>query len=249
MKKIIAGSVLLILVSVLFWGCTKKTETLTSPLLNDYYPLQTARAFIYRMDSTIPAPFGTALIVHSYQAKDTIESTFTDNTGRLSYRIFRFVRDVAGTQPWQFAATYVATPAGNRIEYVDNNFRFIKLALPIKDDYSFKAHTYIDTKSLNSLVPYLDEWEYTYQNVGQPYTVSGKTYSETVTVAQHDETTPSGPFNPASYQQRNLGIEVYAKGVGLIYKEFLHWTYQTTPPPAKFEDGSFGVKLSLITYY
>ncbi len=248
MKKILATSVISAIVIVVLYGCGKETETFTGPALSEYYPLKVGRTSFYLMDSTVPAPFGTALLVKSYQAKDSVEASFTDNQGRLSYRIFRYIRDVAGTQNWRFAATYVATPTRESVEYVDNNMRFIKLRLPLRENFTFKAHSYIDTKSLNTLVSYLDEWEYEYLNVGKPYTVLNKAYAETVTVAQHDETTPPGPFNPNNYQQRNYGLEVYAKDAGLIYKEFLHWTYQTTPPPAKYEDGSYGVKLRLISY-
>lgn len=228
-------------------GCKKQTETINTLSIKDYYPLQVGRSLLYQLDSTVLAPFGTALVVKSYQAKDSIESTFTDNQGRLSYRIFRFIRNLAGTQPWAFASTYVATPTANGIEYVDNNLRFIKLQLPLKNDYSFKAHSYIDTKSLNSTVNYLDEWEYSYEKAGEPFAINNRTFDSTITVAQHDETTPDVPFTPAiPYQQHNFGKEVYAKGIGLVYKEFLHWTWQSTPPPSKYEDGSFGVKLTYI---
>lgn len=243
MKKLFEATFVLLFILA---GCSKETETLNSASLADFYPLRTGTSLLYRLDSTVLAPFGTALVVKSYQAKDSVESTFTDNQGRLSYRIFRYIRDTAGKQPWSFASTHVATPTATGVEYVDNNLRFLKLQLPIRNDFSFKGHSYIDTKSLNSTVTYLDEWEYRYEKVGEPYTIKNTTFDSTITVLQHDETTPEGPFNPASYQQRNYGAEVYAKGVGLIYKEFLHWTWQTTPAPAKFEDGSYGVKLTLI---
>ncbi len=234
----------------IFWaGCKKETESFNSPSLNSYYPLQVGKIFIYRLDSTVTFSFGSRLVVHSYQARDSVESMFTDQQGRPTYRIFRSIRDTLGKQPWTFAATYTATQTPNTIEYVDNNMRFLKLHLPIIDGYTWKAHSYIDTKSLNSTVTYLDEWEYEYKNYGQPTTIRNKTFDSTVTVFQHDETSPPGPFDPNNYQQRNYGLEIYAKGVGLIYKEFLHWTYQTTPPPPKYEDGSYGVKLQLINYY
>lgn len=247
MKRIAAASLVLLLLMVAE-GCRKETETFNTATLNDYYPLQPGKTFLYRLDSTVLASFGSALTVKSYQAKDTIESTFSDNQGRLSYRIFRFVRDTAGLKPWQFAATYYATPTKKSVEYVDNNLRFLKLTAPITEGNSWKGNSYIDTKSLNTSVPYLDEWQYEYKDFGRAFKVFNTTYSSTVTVYQQDETTPPGPFDPKNYQQRNLGTEVYAKGVGLVYKEFLHWTWQTTPPPARFEDGSYGVKLRLISY-
>jgi len=246
MKKLSPLVVVFLLVIALA-GCGKESETLDTAALNEYFPLQVGKSYLYRLDSTIPASFGSALIVKSYQAKDSIESTFTDNQGRLSYRIFRTIRDTAGIQPWRFSATFVATQTNEWIEYVDNNLRFVKLHAPVTEGYTWKAHSFIDTKSLNTTVSYLDEWEYEYRDVGQPYVGLTKTYDSTVTVFQQDETTPPGPFDPNNYQQKNFGTEVYAKGVGLVYKEFLHWTWQTTPPPAKYEDGSYGVKLRLIS--
>ncbi len=246
MKKIVAAS--FVIISLLFfYSCKKQTETFASESINEYYPLQSGKTYLYRLDSTIPAPFGSSLIIKSYQAKDSIESSFSDNQGRQSYRIFRYTRDTSGTKPWSFAATYFATPANQTLEYVDNNLRFIKLHLPIREGYTWRAHSFIDTKSINTPVSYLDEWEYEYRNVGESFTILNKSYDSTITVFQHDETTPSGPFNPNNYQQRNLGQEIYAKGVGLIYKEFLHWTWQITPKQG-YEDGSYGVKLRLISY-
>lgn len=247
MKNILGCSLIFLLLMMALISC-KKQDTYSSEPLSDYYPLAIGKSYLYRLDSTILAPFGTALITKSYFAKDTIESTFFDNQGRLSYVIYRFVSDISGTQPWQFASTYVATPTNEWIEYVDNNLRFIKLHSPISENYSWKAHSFIDTKSLNTPVPYLDEWEYQYQDLGSSYDVLNKTFDSTVTVFQQDETTPPGPFDPNNYQQKNYGVEVYAKGVGLIYKDFLHWTWQTTPPPSKYEDGSFGVRLRLISH-
>lgn len=247
MNKIVGTSFVLFCFFVLA-GCAKESETFETALLSDYYPLQTGKTFTYRLDSTVLASFGTSLVVKSYQAKDSIESTFTDNQDRLSYRIFRLIRDTAGLKPWQFAATFFVTPTLQQVEFVDNNMRFIKLRAPVTEGNTWKGNSYIDTKSLNTSVGYLDEWQYEYRNVSNPYNVSNTTYDSTVTVYQQDETTPAGPFNPQNYQQRNLGTEVYAKGIGLIYKEFLHWTWQTTPPPARYEDGSYGVKLTLISH-
>lgn len=244
MKRIAVVSLTLCLVALLN-SCTKKTETFTSAAISDYAPYQVGKVYIYRLDSTVVAPFGTALIVKSYQAKDSVESTFNDNQGRLSYRIFRYTRDTSGTQAWKFAATYYATTTSQSLEYVDNNMRFLKLHSPFTDGFSWKAHTYIDTRS--SYV-YFDDWNYEYQNLNQPYIVLNKTFDSTVTVFQHDETSPNGPFDKNfDRQDHNNGVEVYAKNIGLIYRDFLHWTWQKNPIPA-FEDGSYGVKLRLISH-
>jgi hypothetical protein len=199
------------------------------------------------MDSTITAAFGASLLVVSYIAKDSVESAFFDNQGRTSYRIDRFTTDTLQTQGWQYKSSYFVTPTANDIEVVDdNNYRFIKLVSPITDGRTWKGNSYIDTKSAGSPVNYLDDWDYMYQNVNEPFAVLKGTLDSTVTVIQRDETIPEGPFNPEFYQQRNYSVEVYAKGIGLVYKEFLHTTWQTTPAPSSYEDGSYGIKLNLI---
>ncbi len=232
---------------LLMTGCKKQTETPVNPSIFDYLPLQTGRVLVYRLDSTVTPPFGVSLVVKSYLLKDSIESSFTDNTGRTSFRINRYITDTLSAQGWNYLSTYYITPATTTIEVVDdNNYRFIKLAAPVMTGQSWKGNAYIDTKSAYSQVTYLDNWDYTYQNVDQPFTVNKGTLDSTLTVLQRDETIPEGPFDPNNYQQRNYSIEVYAKGIGLIYKGFLHWTWHTSPPPAAYQDGSYGIRLNLI---
>jgi hypothetical protein len=247
MKKLFAVSLVFVTAFILSVGCDPKTETLDAGLISDYYPLKVGTSLLYRLDSTVRGPSGAELVVRSYQAKDSVESTFLDNQGRQSYRIFRFIRNLAGTQPWQFAATFFATPTQRSVEYVDNNLRFIKLVAPIRNNYTFKAHSFIQADPGTSQFSYLYDWEYEYENVGEPYKIGNTMYENTITVLQQDETFPEGPFNPAlAAQIRTLGVEVYAKGIGLIYKEFLYWNWQRNPPPAKFEEASYGVKLTLL---
>jgi hypothetical protein len=240
MKRILLTT----LSAIVLFSCKKQTEALSTPALSDYFPLKIGNTLFYRLDSTVSTAFGASLTVKSYQAKDSVEATFTDNQGRLSYRIYRYIRDTAGLQPWRFASTLFATPTDQAIEYVENNMRFVKLTAPLRAGYSFKAHSFIDTKP-PSPVSYLDEWDYMYEKVGERFTIKNRTFDSTITVFQQDETSPNVPFNPNEYQQRNYGREVYAKGVGLIYKEFLHWTWQAAPVRG-YEDGSYGVKLTLL---
>src|SRR5262249_27581998 len=199
--------------------------------------------YLYRLDSSLIPLTGNDLDVHSYIARDSIADTIRDNENRLAYRVYRFVTDTLQTEPWQSVGTYYVTPVNHAIEVMDeNNLRFIKLKEPIRNDFSWNGNSYIDTKSAGSPYQYLDGWNYIYQNVGQTYTGTYQTFSNTITVLQQDETSPPGAFDPNNYQQRNYSVEVYAQGIGLVYKEFLHWTWQTTPPPSHYESDSYGIK-------
>ncbi len=238
----------IVCISTLF-GCKKQTDTLPLSSAASYLPLQTGKRFIYRLDSTVYLSFGSASRVISYLAKDSIVSTFADNTGRTSYTVYRYTTDTLQQSPWQYKSAYYITPTAHSAEVVDdNNFRFIKLAEPITEGYTWKGNSYLDTRSDASAVQYLYNWEYVYQNVGMPYQLLDATFENTITVLQQDNTFPEGDFDPQFYQQRNYSVEVYAKDIGLIYKDFLHWTWQTDPPPAHYEDGSYGIRLSLIDH-
>lgn len=243
MKKNVFIPLFICVIAFVQLSCKKETEVLSLASYNAYYPLQVGKMFVYRCDSTVPCCFNANLIIKSYLVKDTVESTFNDNEGRFSYRIFRYLRDTAELTPWTFAYTFYATPTGNNVEYVEDNFRFIKLQNPVANNISWKGNRYINTSSFDYL--YLDNWDYSYQNIDNKFVTRGITYDSTVTISQVDEFDPDGPFDPnLSYQQRNFSTEVYAKGIGLVYKELLHWVWQGNA----YEDGAYGVKLSLIKH-
>ena len=228
-------------------GCSK-TETISGITMNDIYPLKTGKVYFYRLDSTVLANFNQNLVVHSYNAKDSVENEFTDNQGRKSFRIFRYLRDTLNTKSWTYTATYVATFDANRVEYIDNNLRFVVLTNLPKETTTWKGTQFINTIS-PSPFSYFYDWNFQYQNVGNSFNVRKGIIQDTYTVFQQDETLPDISFNPNNYQERSLSKEVYANGIGLIYKEFLRWVYQ--PPTAinkYYQEGSYGIKLSLIDY-
>lgn len=249
MRRIASILPLLILIAFVT-GCKKENESITIPGANDYYPLSAGKYSVYRLDSTVTVNFGAALVVRSYTAKDSIISTFNDNLGNTSYLVYRYLSDTLMSQSWAYQSAYYITPFKNKVEVTDaNNMRFIKLTIPIQDGNNWKGNTYIDTKSFESDVRYMDEWDYTYENVNSPYVAGAITYDSTATVLQKDILFPDAPFDVNAFQQRDLSVEVYGKNVGLVYKEFLHWVWQPAASQSSishYEDGSFGIKLTLL---
>ncbi|MFY7964810.1 MAG: hypothetical protein ACOVO1_07920 [Chitinophagaceae bacterium] len=236
---------LIVVLSTFFFSCKKSMETLTPIVINDLYPITVGKTFIYRLDSTLPINFGASLATKSYQAKDSVESNFMDASGRNSFRIFRYLRDTLGIQPWTFTATYYTTIETNKIEYNDNNLRFITLVNPVSYNTSWKGNAYINT-ILPSPFYYFDNWDYHYTKLDEPFTCIKGNIQNTYTVLQQNTKVQQGNFNPSFYDEKNYSIEVYAKGIGLIYKDFIHYTWQPTPAPARFQDDSWGIRLNLI---
>src|SRR5665213_2518842 len=233
-------------ISVLMISCKKENEIFTSESVNDYYPLQVGKYITYNLDSTIYLAFGARDTVISYQAQDRVDAQITDNLGRPAYRIIRYLR-TDSTQDWMPDNTFMAVPTGNSIEYVESNLRFLKLEMPIKENFTWKGNSYIDTYSTVSDVQYLDDWDYIYDSLDVPLTINSVNIDSTIKVDERDEFLGQDPSIPGTqYAEKTYSVEKYGKGIGLVYREFLHWEYQggQTGVPGYFV--GFGIKLSII---
>ncbi len=231
-----------------FISCTKQDTISSSFKAINYYPVAAGKVWIYRLDSTTTPDFGSALVITSYHIKDSVATSFLDNTNRTSWIVYRFISDTLELTGWQSLSTYYITPTATDIEVLDdNNQRFIKLVTPVVPNKTWQGNSYIDTRSITSPVQYLDGWNYIYAAVDSSYTTLAGVIDSTVTVLQQDETSPEGAFNPDYFQQRDYSVEVYAKGIGLVYKDFLHWIWQPgDQQPGSYQDGSYGIRLNLI---
>lgn len=234
------------LLLMIFSACSEKEEFSTAAI-EEYSPLQTGKYITYQIDSLVYTNFGTRDTTRTYQVKFVTDSLITDNLGRPAYRIFRFIRANAG-DAWQPDNTFLAVNTGKSLEFTENNMRFIKLKQPIRNEYSWKGNSFIDTYSFNSEVRYMDDWDYTYQNVGEPASVGTYNLDKTITVAQRDEII-GNPDDPSSYSEKNISFEKYASGIGLVYKYFLHNEYQppTTPSGNGYTNG-YGITLTMIDH-
>ncbi|MEO7308050.1 MAG: hypothetical protein ABIR78_10460 [Ferruginibacter sp.] len=237
---------LIIISTVLFSACKKSVDVLETATVNQYSPLQVGKYITYNLDSTVFINFGTKDTVIKYQVKHVIDAQITDNLGRPAYRIIRYIRKTAAN-PWTPDNTFMAVATDFAFEFIENNMRYLKLKGPIRNGYSWKGNSYIDTYSLNSTVKYLDDWNYTYDSVNVAQTFGAFTLDSTLKVDQRDEII-GNPSDLNSYHEINFGAEKYAKGIGLIYRNFLHVEYQPpTPGRGGYKQG-YGVKLTMIDH-
>ncbi len=229
----------------MFNSCKKTTEDLNLLSINDYNPLQEGKYITYKLDSLIYINFGKKDTTVSYEVKYFIDAKINDNLGRPAYRIIRYIRK-SSDKPWIPEATFMAVNTQNSLEFIENNLRFIKLSLPIKEYHSWKGNSFIETYSSNSTLRYLDNWDYTYSSIGIQEKIGEFTLDDVVTIDQRNETI-GNPSDPASYSEINIAEEKYAKGIGLVYRNFFHKEYQPGPP-GYVADGSYGVIYTMIDH-
>jgi len=180
-----------IAVSFLF-SCTKKIEEFQTASLNDYYPLGVGKYITYRLDSTVFTNFGQNTEIHSWQEKAVIESQIPDNLGRPSYRVFRYLRDTSGLQPWTQAGVYFITPLPDQVEVIEDNLRFIKMHLPIKEKFSWRGNSYLNFEPYSALYSFtndndMDLWDYHYENIHDVFQYNQATLADVVNIVQIDE--------------------------------------------------------------
>jgi len=227
-----------LLFSVAVFGCKKATESPSSLGLADitsYCPMKLGKVFIYRMDSS-NAVLGNFVTSH-YLAKDSVVNTFVDNQGRTCYLIFRYLTDTLVSQPYQYNQSYYVAYDKNKIEFVDaNNRRFINLVNPVSTYTTWYGNSQIDSLQISQNTSFAG-WQYQYTTVNQPYTVFDSTFPNTVTILQNADSSSVIPSETYS-------TEVYAQGVGLIYKQIIDYFYQSSG----VEDGCFELTLNLVSY-
>lgn len=234
----------LLIIILFFTSCKKENEILIPTTVNDYYPLEIGKYINYDLDSTLFLSFGTVKTIISYQAQDRVTDSLKDNLGRPSFRVNRYIRKNA-SMPWTYSTTFLVTNTGGSIELVENNLRYVKLAFPISQDFIWKGNTFINTTSLEPDLRYLDNWDYTYDSLNAPLNFNAVTIDSTLKVMERDEFTGQDPSVPGTlYAEKNYSVEKYGKGIGLIYREFIHWVYQGKENGRGYYEG-YGVKLTI----
>ena len=244
MKKIIP----LFTLVILFAACKKESEQLQITPISDYAPLTVGKYVTYSLDSLVYINFGSTEAHRLYEVKYLTADSLTDLLGRKAFRIVRFIR----TLPDGIFTpdnTFVAVNTGTNFEFTENNLRYLKLTQPIKNDKTWKGNSAIDVTSIGTELQYLANWDYTYSEVDQPKKVGIFNLANTITVNQIDESVnlpviPAGQPNQTNIASRDFSKEIYAKGIGLVQRDFIHFEYQLAFPGYI----GYGVKLVMVDH-
>jgi hypothetical protein len=222
---------------IIFSACKKTTEEFVTAPLSDYFPLTVGKYITYSLDSTVYySNFGLTATVNSYQVKHYVDARITDNLGRPAYRIIRYLRS-SPTAAWAADNTFTAVSTENSIEFIENNLRFLKLKSPIRQDYTWKGNSYINTSSTSPFLKFYFDWDYYYDSINMPAKIGTLTIDSTIKVAEIDTRDAIETiFSEAKY----------AKGIGLVYRNFLYTNKGNAT--GTFSDASYGVTLKMIDH-
>ena len=242
-----------------FFSCTEKKEVFQTDPLSDYIPLASGKYITYRLDSTVFTNFGRTTEIHKYQVKHVIDAQITDNLGRLSYRVYRYIRDSVNAQswtaaqPWVPSGSYLITSLTDQVEVIEDNLRFIKLHLPIRDGNSWKGNKYLPADPYGSLYNFsnddaMSDWDFYFDGEPATFSYNGQNYSNVYSIEEENESFNVPITDSHAYAAKSRSVEKYSKSIGLVYREYELWEYQPNPGgPSPYKTG-FGIKMWMISH-
>lgn len=198
-SNILSLTVLSIVFSFIFSSCKKDEKTDNTFLGYSYYPMKTGDSLIYDVhlhDKDLNDNDS------SYQILEVVESVFSDNEGRPTFRLERYARKNA-SQPWVIYKVWKSNITSTNVEKEEDNIVYIKLVFPVIAGKEWNGN------AKNTLETFED---YRYASVHQTENLNGLQFDSVLTVQQINMT---GECLPST----EYGIEKYAAGVGMIYKE------------------------------
>lgn len=200
-----------------------------------YFPLQIGQQLTYRIDSVLYdfAP-GGGISVDSFSSfvRETVRDTFRDPSGQLRFTIERYTRR-SDTLPWILARIWSAELHPRQAVRTEENLRFLRMVFPMDRRSEWDGNLWIDANReitvLGERIRPFVNWNYEVDSIDIPRRVGAFQFDSTLVITEVDE---------SNIIERRLSRCVYAKNIGLAYKE--QWILDSQycnqlPPPADCE--------------
>ncbi len=238
-KKILSG-VLLVAICFAAFSCKKSKQNTSDPTLN-YFPIKLGHYVTYEVDSVYF--FGTgsnyfgidtcARYEIKSQIKYSIDDTFRDADNRLSYIMDVYSRPYPGgywepnsvilITPTQTPILDLTAPVTQSLLYTQDRTQYVKLIFPISNGYVWKGNKYAQVN--DATFSYLKNWNYRYQDYHLSYFNGRVNFDNTVSVLENNENVNYTNVDSGVAGYRTFAKEVYAYNVGMVYKEWTHYTW------------------------
>lgn len=173
---------------------------------NAYFPLYKGAYHIYTVTEKTYS-ISDAPITREFELRTVVVDSFLLKDNTYSYVLYRYSRDDE-SKDWTYIDTWSAYTDANRAIMQEGNTSFVKISFPAQLGRQWDGNAY------NPMA----EDEYEIIEAGA-VTVEGKSYDDCITIRHED--------NQDFIVYRDKRMEVYARGVGLIYMELVNLHYCT----------------------
>jgi hypothetical protein len=177
-----------------------KKQEAAPDMAYDYFDLSHGRYIVY---DAVKITHDAAQALHDtvhYQMKTVIGDTIIDNEGRIANRYLRYFRN-SELDAWTLQDIYTTIIENRRAELVEENQRVIKMVFAPTLSKSWNANAF-------NMLPSMDCY---YRAIHKKANIGSLSFDSTLVVEQAD-------FSSLIGHERKY--EIYAKGVGMVYKYF-----------------------------
>ena len=137
-------------VTIFVFSCKKENTELNFERIQNYYPITKGKYITYRLDSTVYTTLGTKKEVRAYIVIDVLDTSITDNLGKIAYVFKRSIRNSIDTTKWDLLTTYRVSIDSAKIAVTENNLRFVKLVSPLREELTWKGNSFVNTNDNNN---------------------------------------------------------------------------------------------------
>ena len=181
---------------LVFTTCTK--QSIEKPELYDakaYFPLEDNAYWIYkRTDITIDAAVDVNDTLYS-----ELKMKYIGYDDLLEhYRLERFTR-ADSLSPWEAFDVVLIEWDEVSMQWVEDNYRYVKLTDPVYVDKSWDGNIY----------NILDEWDYYYSDLNRTFETNEVLFTSTIRVEKRNEDNAIG---------NTRAFEIFKKDVGPVYE-------------------------------
>ena len=196
----------------------------------DYLPVAVGNYQIYAVEETQYNAITGMTELH-YQLMTEVIDSFPGTDGTATYVIHRSKRNT-DTDSWTYLDTWSMRVTDTEAIVNEENISYVKLIFPAGN-----GRTWNGNKFNNS-----DEDDYDMTLVDRPYTLDNQAFDKTLIVDQED--------NQDFIVYQDKRSEVFARGIGLIYKETTQLKYCDKPECLGEQQVESGLiwKQSILSY-
>jgi hypothetical protein len=199
--------------AIAIYSCSSDPDHSAKERGDNYIPLQKGSFHVYDV-SEIRYTLGVPETL-SYALKTVVADSFVNGSGDLTYVIHRSTRKQENTA-WTPLDTWSIRKTRSEAVVSEENIPYVVLKFPVAEGLTWNGNEY--NNEVNPVNNSNDD-TYSIKSIGTTQVVGDQSFSDCLTVSQED--------NEEFVVYYDKRTEIYARYIGLVYKEKIQLHYCT----------------------